>query len=328
MSNRERLLRTIVRLYPSSGGGSPHEEVISTARDTLASEGRAGAVRELADLAVHAFRARTGLDATSSPGAVAATAAPLAQASAIALSGIFLLFAEWAWYSFPITFPEFRTSLGPFSTLGPIAYVAWLLVLPAAAWWPRAVRPLTALALGLTVALVPLSAVTGTDRPPLFVLSALALFGAMALAAPADPLRRPSAGRVLLVTGALAVFGYLALSMISAEASTYGEVTRPLWYRYAGDIRNIGFAVPAALVIALLVSLACLRRSRRIPFAIVVLTLPWGVFAYGATAGPPLGRLHAITVCAAGVIVLGLLMALIRVAYNARRGTVRADGTG
>ncbi|MBG6091073.1 hypothetical protein [Actinomadura viridis] len=39
-------------------------------------------------------------------------------------------------------------------------------------------------------------------------------------------------------------------------------------------------------------------------------------------------RLHAITVCAAGLIVFLLLMALIRVVYNAGRGTVRADGSG
>jgi hypothetical protein len=90
----ERLIRLITRLYPADYRAERGEEILSTVRDCLSSLRRGTAALELADLAGHAFRERIRLTAISRSGAVAATSAPLAAGSAIALS---LAFAEPPW---------------------------------------------------------------------------------------------------------------------------------------------------------------------------------------------------------------------------------------
>jgi hypothetical protein len=112
------MFRLVIRLYPAAHRAAHGDEIMSTARDSLESQGPLGVLRELADLTVHALRERTRLTATSAVGAVATAAAPLAAGSAVALSLVFLAFAEWT-----------SGGLGhPFATLGAIPYLAWLLV--------------------------------------------------------------------------------------------------------------------------------------------------------------------------------------------------------
>lgn len=180
----DRLFRLVVGLYPAAHRAAHEDEIISTARDSLESQGRLGALRELADLTVHALRERTRLTATSAVGAVAAAAAPLAAGSAVALSLVFLAFAEWT--RGRAARPTHGHGFGPFATLGAIPYLVWLLVfLAAAVTRAGAARRLAGVAVVVSVALVPLARLTHLDRPPLLMLGSLLLFGLVVLAAPA-----------------------------------------------------------------------------------------------------------------------------------------------
>lgn len=109
---------------------------------------------------------------------MAAGAAPLAAASAIALSGVSLVCAEWAWSPDPYIRDPHLGTLGPFPMLGPIVYLTWLLVfLMTIAGRAGAARLLTAVAVVASGAIVALAWLAGVDRPRLYLLSALALFG-------------------------------------------------------------------------------------------------------------------------------------------------------
>src|SRR3954471_4480722 len=112
------MFRLVIRLYPAAHRAAYEDEIMSTVRDSLESQGRLGVLWELADLTVHALRERTRLTATSAVGAVATAAAPLAAGSAVALSLVFLAFAEWAG-------GQGGRGFGPFATLGAIPYLVW-----------------------------------------------------------------------------------------------------------------------------------------------------------------------------------------------------------
>jgi hypothetical protein len=318
MTTTDRFIGLIVRLHPPAYRAEHHAEIASTARDSLAAQGRLGAVRELADLAAHALRQRTGLAATSAPGAVAAAAAPLTVASAIAVSGVFLAFAEWDWWD-GIYPPEIGPRVGPFTTLGPVAYIAWLLVLVAVIFGRGgAARSLTRLATAVSIAIVPLAWSTALERPPLFVLSALVLLGTVALAAPVDPLGRSPLDRRVVIVGTLAIAGFL-----SAISFGYGTLDRPrpLGYR-VGSIHAIGYWTAVALVTLLVVSLLCLRLDRRLPLVAAVVAYPWAVLAYGAyltSPAPAPVPLTAAAMCVAGLIGLVLVMATVNAVYRMGR---------
>jgi hypothetical protein len=105
-------------------------------------------------------------------------AAHLALTTAASLAGLWLFRAE------RIVVPEEAAwqSVGPFGTLGAIVWILWLLT-PLAALL-GAGRPMVAVALLGTVALLPASALTEYLRPPLLVLVSQAALGLVALAVP------------------------------------------------------------------------------------------------------------------------------------------------
>ncbi|WP_329519054.1 hypothetical protein [Spirillospora sp. NBC_01491] len=316
-----RLIRFVVRLHPKVD----RAEITSTLQDTLAEQGRASAARELADLAAHGLRQRTGLTAASPAGALLASVAPLATASAVALSSLFLLFAEWDWKPNPYGRNPSVDHLGPFDTLGPIAYFMWLLVsLAALRGRGGAVRLLAAVAVVATLVIVPLASFTGVDRPPLYLLSALSLFGVIVLAAPVDPLRRPTRDRRTLATGTAAVFLILTIFVLG-YGEAFSGAARPLWYR-DGSTGPMGVMVECSLVVALVASVLCLRLNRRLPLTVAVVGLPWVVFALGTGARP--GSFTAAVLSGAGLIALGLVTGAITLAHHVgRRRTIQPNDT-
>ncbi|MCO6010746.1 hypothetical protein NE236_37885 [Actinoallomurus purpureus] len=305
----DRLFRLIIRLYPAAYRTAHEAETVSTARESLASQGRVGATRELADLTVHALRERTRLTATSAVGAVAAVAAPLAAGSAVALSLVFTAFAEWTKRRAGNSQPAH--GFGPFATLGAIPYLIWILVFLAAVFGRgAAARRLTGIAMAASVALVPLAHLTHMDRPRLYVLGSLVLFGMIVLAAPIDPLGRSPLDRRALTVCTLVMTGIL--SGISLE---YG----PLWYWGNDTIDAIGALMPGALGFLLLVSVLCMRLNRRLPFAVIVVMFPWGVFCYGTPGRPSL--FFGGVVCAAALAGFVLLLPKIDVDHRRDRPT-------
>ncbi|GII57567.1 hypothetical protein Pth03_59560 [Planotetraspora thailandica] len=326
MTVSERLIRIIVGLYPLAYRAEHQSEITSTARDSLAGRGPIEAVREAADLAVHALRQRIGLTVGSVPGTLAASAAPLAAASAIALSGVFLVCAEWTWAPNPYLRDQYLGHLGPFPTLGPIVYLTWLLVfLTTITGRSGVARFLTAVAVAASVAIIPLAWLTGVDRPRLYLLSALTLLGSIVLAAPVDPLKRLPSDRKTLVIATVTITGILSAAtlvhgFIYADSLPWATPVAP-WYLSPVVLKDVGSLVGPVLVTALIVSAVCMRWNRQLPLAIVMVALPWAVFAYGASEYR-LNRLAAIGTCVAGLIALGLLMAAINAIYYAGRRSV------
>ncbi|MFC0040255.1 hypothetical protein [Actinomadura rayongensis] len=294
MSAAERLAGLVVRLYRPSARDGRHAEIVSTVRDALDGQGRMGAARELADLAAHGVRHRMGLTASSPAGRTLAAAAPLAVASGVALSALFLLCAEWDWRPPTLPDPDPPNRIGPFATLGPLVYLPWLLMLPAAAFGLRRLtRTLAALATATSAALLPLTPPTGADRPPLWALGALALFALIVLAAPADPLapERPDPRPAPLL--AAAMLAVLTVGVFADGSFWRVEhapdipdpifMSRPLWYRYTAAA-PLGTAIVVALVIGLLAALVLARRHPTLPVAVLVTAFPWAMVVYGLNA--------------------------------------------
>lgn len=309
----ERLIRLIIRLYPVAYRTEHQEEILSTVRDSLSSLRRGGAALELADLAGQAFRERVRLTATSMAGAVLATAAPLAAGSAIALSLVFLVFAELS--REPIQSVGWRT-FGPFATLGPIAYLAWMMVfLVAVAGRDRTARLMTGTATALSVVIVPLAWFTGMQRPLGYVPAALVLFGVIVLAAPVDPMRRsplerrPLTAWMVLFTGVLSIivldYGLAERTLVAPRFS----LPRLLWYFGTDANAALGSLMPYALGLLLVVSVLCLWLNRRLFPAVIAVTFPWAVFAYGASERPSV--LIVASLCAAGLAGLVLTLSVI-----------------
>lgn len=308
----DRLFRLVIRLYPAAHRAAHEAEIVSTARDSLESQGRAGALRELADLAVHALRERTRLTATSGVGAVAAVAAPLAAGSAVALSLVFLSFAERTRRPAGYAHAFHWRGFGPFATAGALPYLVWLLVfLAAVSGRGGAARRLTGVAVAASVALVPLAPLAHMDRPRLPMLGSLVLFGMLVLAAPTDPL-----GRSPLDRRALAACTLVMAGILSGIRLEYG----PLWYWGNDTIEAMGALLPVALGGLFVVSLLCLRLNRRLPFAVAVVAFPWAVFCFGTP-----GRPSPVFVGIAGAAALAAVFPLLRTIDADHLGRVRAD---
>lgn len=167
-----------------------------------------------------------------------------------------------------------------------------------------AARVLAGMATAVAVALVPLDHLTGMNRPPLYMLGALTLFGVIVLAAPADPLRRAPLDRGGLTVYTVAMTGIL--SGISLEyglpALSYPGGSRPLWYYGTDAITAMGHLMPYVLGLLLAGSLLSLRPNRRLPLGVAVVTFPWALFVYGTPARP--SAVLVAVVCAAGFAAL------------------------
>jgi hypothetical protein len=180
-----------------------------------------------------------------------ATAASVALAGAAGLAAAQWLHGEWLAEGVWV-----REPFGPYRTLGPLAYAAWLAAIGGYAFaGPRTGRVLTAVALLITAAL-PLAAVaTGFTAPDGAVLAPLVTLGVVALSAmparpgpPGQPLWGVVFGAAVLCLAGLAV----------VVASDRYDITVPA--RIAGLA-----AVPYAIV-AVVAALA-LRRADGRPIA-------------------------------------------------------------
>ncbi|WP_019634308.1 hypothetical protein [Actinomadura atramentaria] len=308
----ERLAGLVVRLYRPAARRDRAAEITDTVRDALRGQGPAGAARELADLFAHALRHRLGLTASSRFGAAVAAAAPLAAASGAVLSAVFLLFAEWDWRAQALPNPSAPPSFGPFTTLGPVVYACWLLVLVAATLGHRrATRAFTGASVLAAAATFPLSAVTGVPRPPLFVLAPLVFFAAVVLAAPVDPLAPERADRRPVPL--LAAAGLAALTAATFANGDFWETTRipgipatresrPLWYRHGPSAAEIGFCIAALLVVGLVAALLLMRRNPPLPAAVLLIAPPWLMLVRDYNVQEVLGGREALIWTAAATL--------------------------
>ncbi|MFG2041550.1 hypothetical protein [Dactylosporangium sp. NPDC048998] len=222
--------RALLRWYPADYRAERGEEIIGTYLDLARPGQRRPRPADVADLVRGGLRQH--LRARHALGLADAVpfAASLALAAAAALAGVWLFRAE------VITGPvaPFWHSVGPFATLGAVAWIVWLLA-PVAAFTGHG-RPAVALALLVTAAVVPSAALTPYTRPPMFVLVPQLALGLVALAVPA---RRWSPAAA---AGIVAVAATVGLAVLS----------RPVGFYYG----MLGAMPYAALVLALAIVVA------------------------------------------------------------------------
>jgi hypothetical protein len=314
----ERRYRRLLFAYPARYRAERADEIVGTLLDCAPADRRVPRLGEAADLVASGLRRRLALDSIVGLDRGLVVAAPVALALAAGISA-------FAWWRVEPVGTGVHVGgspfFGAFRTLGPIAYAAWLLAaLARAVLRPAASRALIAVAIAVTVVVVPaLAAATPVDRPPLWVLMALAMFGALAFAGMGTAAGAASAAstdeRLSVTTGAVAV----ALS-----ASTVTLVWPPRgggWgYYYQPTISRVGVVV--AVTVAAVAAVAVIRTLRGRPasewlWATVLLGLPSGWLGpfdttalrlAGDAAVPHFGRLAQVLLatCVAAVATVWL----------------------
>jgi hypothetical protein len=302
-----RRYRTLLSCYPTEYRHERGDELL----DTLLAAARPGqrwpSLPDAADLMSHAARRRLRTDATPGLAAGLTVAGPIALSLAAGLAAFLWIGGEIA--------PDASRHLGPFRTLGPIAYAAWLVATAGNAALPSMFRRDLIAGAVLVTALLPVAALlTGIPRPPLWVMASLVLYGLVALtgSAATSPVRIRRAA--LAGAGATALLPTLALYLWVPRhaAATYYGIALVL----AGAVVAIALAVLAAT--GLLVARRR-RSSRHWWWALLLLALPgtWlvsvdldrGWYAVAPMATPALGRLGQFVLAASAVVAAMVWMA-------------------
>jgi hypothetical protein len=302
----ERRFRLLLRAYPPEYRAERGEEILSTLLDSVPAGRRAPSFADAVDLVGNGLRRRWGLQGIAGLDAGLALAAPVALALAAGIAG----FAWWRVEPATADVYSGQPFLGTFRTLGPIAYAVWL---AAALGWvvlrPVARRALIGLAVAVTLALPVITPLTTVDRPPLWVLMALAVFGLLALAG-------SGTARAALDARLAVPVGALGIAVGTSTVSTVASVEGAAGYYYQPTIARVGTVVTAT--VAILAAVAVVRQVRSKGsaawlWAAALLGLPagWlgpfeiGGVGAGSTAVPHFGRLAQVvlaTCVAAGTL--------------------------
>jgi len=261
----ERRYRRLLYAYPRHYRATRGDELVGTYLDLTGAQRNWPSSHDAADVLRGGLRERLREQGATGLAAGLPIAAILALGSLAALATFLLYQVELTPYSDPVA-PE---QVGPVKTLGAFVWAGWLLVsLVTAALPGRWARRGVLLALLLTLATLPVSALTGLTRPPLFVLLPVLAFGLTALALPDRP---GWIGRITPMFGALTGIG-VALLFQGFEGS--GD-----WFTsYRSTPETLLMAAGLVLGLALLVGLgrATVGDNRGL-WAFLVLLTPAGL---------------------------------------------------
>ncbi|MBV1854632.1 hypothetical protein [Catellatospora tritici] len=252
----ERRYRLLLRAYPRWWRAARGPELLATLLDTAPPGARRPSLADTTDLLRNGVRCRLGLSTDAGLDEGLGAAAPVALALAAGLSA----FLWWRVEPSPLG----GGTPGAHGTLGPLAYLAWLVALGVTILAPaRTARAAIGGAIGATLALPPLATLTAPDRPPLWVLGALLCFGLLSLPI-AGRLDRPGGGelRVGLALGAVAV----AAGADAVARAWPGPVSAAHSY-YQPTIAQVGVVVAATVAVLALLSLPRHRVPWRQPHA-------------------------------------------------------------
>jgi hypothetical protein len=312
MSDLERRYHRLLRAYPLDYRRSRGAEIVGTYLDLAGPDRRWPSPADAVDLVRGGLRQRLRAAGLLGLAAGARFAAVPSFLVASALAGVWSVAeadpapAEWG-------IPHF----GPFASLGVVAWAAWLIAVLTAALSPgRATRAVLGVALLVTVATVPASALTGLPRPPLFVLLPQVVLGAMALLLPGQP------SATIRVGAPLAAIGGGAAMLVIPEQAFGG--TNVGGYDYSGTTDGIlSTAGGLLLAIALGMGLA-FRRDSRGAWASLLLLMPIGhLWLY-----PLAGYVHSVrdsptaeftTIASVAIVVTLLVPSLLFIAVAVHR---------
>jgi len=324
----ERAYRRLLLAYPRWYRDQRGEEILGTLLDAAADhpDQRHPDLADALPLIGHGLAVRADLSGDGALGELLGVAASPGLASAAVLATVVFFLGEWNPWSSSVPLPA--AHFGPFLTIGPVVYLAWVLAAVVdATTHSRGRRGAAALAVAITV--LPMLATRGPvldhlvgagrpalfvgyGRPPLFVLLPLAGLGLPALLGPDAGRRRPTwpavaaalATMVVLVAGA--VIPTLAGSAAFPPAIGYARVT----------FYQVGFATLAAWIPLLAAiafgaaAVAVVARRRRAPAAgaLVALMAPWLVISVAHAPRFSTSQLAAglLTVAVAAVAGVGV----------------------
>jgi hypothetical protein len=249
----ERRYRRLLFAYPAPYRSARGDEIVATLLDLARPRQRAPRVAEAVDLVAGGVRQRLRASSIAGLAGGLAVAAPVALTLAAGISA-------FAWWRVEPARAEVYIGasrlFGVFRTLGPVAYAAWLLAaLGRAVLRPAVSRFVVVVAVVVTVVVVPLLAVvTSVDRPPLWILMALAAFGVLALGGTAVP---ATDERLAVTTGAVA----FALSA-SAVTLAWPPPGGGWGYYYQPTIARVGAVVAATVAVVAVVGVVRLVRGQ------------------------------------------------------------------
>jgi hypothetical protein len=323
MTDLERRYLRLVRLfYPARYRHERGTEIVGTYLDLAAPQRRWPSAADVADLAGGGLRERLRAAGTSGLGAGIRLAGTLALLTATALAA--------GWTPLEVNSAAAVTAFGrdPSVSLGVGVWAAWLLAavvhVAAPGRWTRAA---IGGALVVTVVVVPLAAVTGSFRPPLFVLLPQAALGLVALGASGRP---PVWLRLLPLAGAAAALS-ATVNLPSGD---------PIHYYDSINAQ----VLPTAGVLLLLATLLlgaglALRNDFRGAWATLVLLGPIGMLSlhplagalavrwYGGGPTPTWSTLSTAAIIMAAIVVAVVAPTLALLAVMARKRVAAAHAT-
>ncbi|MFD2763353.1 hypothetical protein [Micromonospora eburnea] len=304
MSDLERRYLRLLLAYPAEYRRLRGAEIVGTYLDLAGPDRRWPSPADAADLVRGGLRQRLRAAGAADLVPGVRLAAVLAFLTATALA------AAWSVLELRPPAPESGLPpLGPFNTIGMVAWAAWLAAGAAHALAPRRyARPILWAAVLATALVVPVSALAGLARPPLLVLAPQLALGVVALGMPA---RLPLAARAALLPGSALAAG-LAASRIRDGyffESYRGIEVGPL----AGTV---------LLVVALVLALDRARgRDFRGGWALLVLATPIGLLFVRELAERAVGRnpdWAGVSGTAVAVAVAGPALLMCALAVRAR----------
>jgi hypothetical protein len=133
MTDPERRIQRLLRLYPAAYRAQRGEEIIATVLDAGDARGRVSR-RDLVDVAAHGIQMRLGLTPDRFGGRVMDEAALPGLAMGAALSVFLFIWGDWL----PLADTPWQLGrFGPFLTVGPAIYLVWLVATATALLRPQ-----------------------------------------------------------------------------------------------------------------------------------------------------------------------------------------------
>ncbi|SCE88497.1 hypothetical protein GA0074695_1883 [Micromonospora viridifaciens] len=309
----ERRYLRLLRAYPADYRRLRGAEIVGTYLDLAGPDRRWPSPADAADLVRGGLRQRLRAAGAADFVPGVQLAAVLAFLTAAALAAV------WSVLELRPPAPEIGLpTIGPFKTIGMVAWAAWLVAAVGYTLAPgRYARPLLWVAVLLTALVVPVSALAGLARPPLFVLAPQLALGVVALGMPERP---PLAARAAAITGS-------ALAATLAARWFEGEY---YFDSYRGfEVTSASVAASAVLLIVTLVLALGLahRGDFRGGWALLFLATPLGLLSLKELAEEFFGRnpdWAALTATTLAVSLAGPALLLLAVAVRTRLAPLRA----
>ncbi|WP_330438478.1 hypothetical protein OHB44_25720 [Micromonospora sp. NBC_00821] len=309
MNDLERRYLRLLRAYPADYRRARGAEIVGTYLDLAAPDQRWPAPVDAADLLRGGLRQRLRAAGITDLIPGVRLAALLALVTASALAGV--------WATAELHPPPVEWGLphvGPFVSLGVVAWAAWLLAAAVIAVAPsRVARWAITLALLVTIALPPVAAALDALRPPLMVLLPQVALGLLGLALP------DRASRATRLAPALS-----ALSAVVATEFLGGLDPVFIYYGVAMEVFLPTVGGLLLVVGALLAMGLALGGDTRGGWALVTLLTPAGFLAVPSLAdsfGPAYGAITfaELAVTAVAVALAGPAALFLAVVFRSRR---------